>query len=69
MSLTSKLFRAARLSADARAVRRGRVGRRAANKLIGRTSGIVSRCRWLSQMCRKAGREGRERVGTVGGTE
>lgn len=36
MSLTSTLFRLARLSADARSVKRGRVGRRVANKAIGR---------------------------------
>lgn len=36
MSLTSTLFRLARLSADARAVRRGRIPQRAANKVIGR---------------------------------
>ncbi len=46
MSLTSKLFRAARLSADARAVSRGRVGQRAANKLIDRTSGNLLRRLW-----------------------
>jgi hypothetical protein len=46
MSLTSKLFRAARLSADARAVSRGRVGQRAANKIIGRTSGKLLRRLW-----------------------
>lgn len=37
MSLTSKLFKAARISADARAVSKGRVGQRLANKAIGRT--------------------------------
>ena len=36
MSLTSTLFKLARVSADARAVRRGRVGRRVENHLIGR---------------------------------
>ena len=36
MSLTSTLFRLARLSADARAVRRGRAPQRLANKAIGR---------------------------------
>jgi hypothetical protein len=36
MSLTSTLFKLARVSADARAVRRGRVGQRLANKAIGR---------------------------------
>ena len=37
MSLTSTLFKMARLSADARSVKRGRVGQRIANKAIGRT--------------------------------
>lgn len=48
MSITSALYRAARLSADARAVKRSvqtgspkPIARRLANKLIGRT--IVSR--------------------------
>jgi hypothetical protein len=36
VSLTSTLFRLARLSADARSVRRRRVGQRIANKAIGR---------------------------------
>ena len=36
MSLTSTLFKMARLSADARSVKRGRVGQRIANKAIGR---------------------------------
>ena len=36
MSLTSILFRLARLSADGRAVTHHRVGRRVANKMIGR---------------------------------
>ena len=36
MSLTSTLFRLARLSADLRSISRGRVGQRAANKAIGR---------------------------------
>jgi hypothetical protein len=39
MSLTSTLFRLARLSADARAVRRGRVGQRVVNKALGRGAG------------------------------
>jgi hypothetical protein len=37
MSLTSSLYRAARLSADARAVKRGRVPRRVKNKMVGRS--------------------------------
>jgi len=37
MSLTSTLFKMARLSADARSVKRGRVGQRVANKAIGRS--------------------------------
>jgi hypothetical protein len=37
MTFTSFLFKAARLSADARSVKRGRVAQRAANKAIGRT--------------------------------
>lgn len=37
MSLTSTLFKMARLSADARSVKRGRVGSRLANKAIGRS--------------------------------
>ncbi len=36
MSLTSNLFKLARLSADARSVKTGRVAQRATNKLIGR---------------------------------
>jgi hypothetical protein len=36
MNLTSTLFKLARISADARSVRRGRVGQRLANKAIGR---------------------------------
>lgn len=34
--MRSALYRAARLIGDANAVRRGRVGRRVANKIIGR---------------------------------
>lgn len=41
MSLTSLLFRAARLSATGRAVRKGRVGERATNIVIGRAAGRV----------------------------
>lgn len=44
MSLVSFLFRVARLSADAKAVASGdpkRVGRRAKNKLVGRTLGRI----------------------------
>lgn len=46
MSVTSMLFRAARLSADARAVRRGRIPQRAANKLVGRAAGRALRRVW-----------------------
>lgn len=45
-SLTSSLFRAARLSADARAVRRGRVPQRVANHMIGRVVGRLIRGLW-----------------------
>ena len=41
MSLTSKLFRAARLSADARAVSRGKIGRRLVHKAVGRKFGSL----------------------------
>ncbi len=37
MSLTSTLFRLARVSADARSVKTGRVPQRLANKMIGRS--------------------------------
>ncbi len=50
MGLVSMLFRLARLSADAKAVTSGdpkRVGRRAKNKLIGRTLGRAGLWRWL----------------------
>ena len=50
MGLVSMLFRLARLSADAKAVASGdpkRVGRRAKNKLIGRTLGRAGLWRWL----------------------
>jgi hypothetical protein len=39
MSLTSSLYKAARLSATARAVRKGRAGQRAKNIAIGRALG------------------------------
>jgi hypothetical protein len=42
-SLTSLLFRAARMSADGRAIRRGRVPQRAVNKVIGRNAGKILR--------------------------
>lgn len=38
-SLTSQLFRAARLSASGRAMRKGNAGRRAKNILVGRALG------------------------------
>jgi len=38
-SFTSTLYRAARLSASGRAVRKGYVGRRAKNIVVGRTLG------------------------------
>jgi hypothetical protein len=38
-TLTSTLFRAARLSADGRAIRTGHAGRRAKNVVIGRALG------------------------------
>ena len=45
-SLTSMLFRAARLSATGRAIRKGRAPQRAANILIGRTAGRGLRRLW-----------------------
>lgn len=36
MGITRALFKAARLSADARAVSRGRAGQRVTNRLVGR---------------------------------
>ena len=39
VSITSRLFRAARLSADARAVSRGKVGQRLVHKMVGRKIG------------------------------
>ena len=38
-SLTSTLYRAARLSADGRAIRTGHAGRRAKNVVVGRALG------------------------------
>jgi hypothetical protein len=38
-SLTSQLYKAARLSASGRAVRKGSVGRRAKNIIVGRALG------------------------------
>jgi hypothetical protein len=46
MSLTSALFKLARLSASGRAVRRGRVPQRAANIVIGRSAGKILRNFW-----------------------
>lgn len=46
MSLTSTLFKAARLSATGRAIRKGRAPQRAANIIIGRASGRVLRKLW-----------------------
>jgi len=46
MSITSFLFKLARLSADARAVRRGRIVERLTNKAIGRTAGKILRSLW-----------------------
>ncbi|HLX33433.1 MAG TPA: hypothetical protein VKR79_11830 [Gaiellaceae bacterium] len=43
MSLTSMLYRAARLSATGRAIRRGRAPQRATNILIGRQAGKILR--------------------------
>lgn len=50
MSLVSFLFRLARFSADAKAVGSGsgkRIGRRAKNKVVGRTLGKAGLWRWL----------------------
>ena len=41
MSLTSTLFKLARLSADGRAVRKGRIAQRATNKVVGRQAGRI----------------------------
>jgi hypothetical protein len=46
MTLTSMLFRAARLSATGRAIRRGRAPQRAANIIIGRAVGRATRRLW-----------------------
>lgn len=46
MSLTRTLFRLARLSADGRAARRGRIPQRIANKAIGRIAGRGLRRLW-----------------------
>lgn len=45
-SLTSMLFKAARLSATGRAIRKGRAPQRAANIIIGRTAGRGLRRLW-----------------------
>lgn len=45
-SLTSMLFRAARLSATGRAIRKGRAPQRAVNIAIGRTAGRGLRRLW-----------------------
>lgn len=46
MSLTSSLYKLARLSATGRAVRKGRVPQRAANVAIGRGVGRATRKLW-----------------------
>jgi hypothetical protein len=46
MNLTSALYKAARLSATGRAVRRGRAPQRLANILIGRAIGRLTRGLW-----------------------
>jgi len=46
-SFTSQMYRAARLSADARAVRKGRVGHRVVNHAKGRALAKVGFWRWL----------------------
>lgn len=38
-SFTSSAYRAARISADARAIRTGKIGRRVKNRAVGRTLG------------------------------
>jgi hypothetical protein len=46
MSLSSSLFKLARLSADGRAVRKGRIAQRATNKIVGRHAGKVINRLW-----------------------
>lgn len=46
MSLTSLLFRAARVSATSRAIRRGRAPQRAANIVVGRVIARATRKVW-----------------------
>jgi hypothetical protein len=46
-TLTSTLYRAARISATGRAVRTGHAGRRAKNVLVGRALGRSGFWRWL----------------------
>ncbi len=46
-SLTSMLYKAARLSATGRSIRSGRAGRRAKNIIVGRTLGQAGVCRRL----------------------
>ncbi len=46
MTITSLLYRLARLAADVRAARRGRVPQRIANRAIGRAAGRGLRRLW-----------------------
>jgi len=46
MTITGWLFKLARLSADARAVRKGRIVQRVENKIIGRVVGKLLRKVW-----------------------
>ena len=46
-TLTSQLYRAARLSATGRAIRTGHVPRRAKNIIVGRALGRAGVWRWL----------------------
>jgi hypothetical protein len=46
-SLTSNLYRAARISATGRAIRTGHTGRRAKNIVVGRALGRARFWRWL----------------------